>query len=72
MTTGPDTASKVVSIGTSDFPDPRAADTRFALVEWFAREKSQTFNAAAVAGRLPQGADLSRPEILARAFELDR
>lgn len=70
MTVGPDTAAKVVSIGTSDFSNPRDRDARLAIVAWFARAKDQTFNAAAVEGRLPQGADLTRPDVLARALEL--
>ncbi|WP_050928177.1 type I secretion system permease/ATPase [Aestuariivita boseongensis] len=70
MTSAPDNTAKVVSIGTSDFSETRAGDTRLAVVEWFAREKSQTFNAAAVAGRLPHGTDLTKPEGLARALEV--
>lgn len=69
MTNAPETTAKVVSIGTSEFQTSRPDHGRFAVVEWFARETSQTFSAAAVAGRLPQGADLTQPETLARAFE---
>lgn len=70
MTGLPETTAKVVSIGTSEFPLPGSVDRRLALVEWFARETSQKFSATAVSGRLPHGADLTKPEILARAFDV--
>ncbi len=70
MTNTPDIAANVVSIGTNDFPDARTADARFAIVDWFARHSAQTFHAAAVANRLPDGADLTRPDVLARALEV--
>ena len=68
MTSTPDTAAKVVSIGNPALNDPRPDEDRFALIEWFARDTAQVFNPAAVAARLPQGADLAQPEMLARAL----
>lgn len=69
MTSSPESAANVVSFGSTEFPDPRVDDARFAIVEWFARNSAQVFSAAGVAARLPVGADLTRPEVLARAFE---
>ncbi|TNF58009.1 MAG: ATP-binding cassette domain-containing protein, partial [Rhodobacteraceae bacterium] len=69
MSTPPGQPGKVIAL-TRDDHEPGAEDrSDLAVVAWLARARDRTFFAPAVAARLPRGADLTRPEVLARALQ---
>ena len=69
MTAEPADAGKVVSLAGAGHAPARADTAGLALVAWFARRMGRTYLMPAVAARLPQGADLSDPQMLGRAME---